>query len=174
MAELTRGAVRRARNEVRLVPYDELAVNGEVIGVEAGKRKANFPGTDTLALNVMPSAVKWIESSLVEIVCGEGDRLNHIRFLDGAARAGYRVNLFVLSAPMSVLDERCAVRGSAQSRPWRVSRSTLCTRVAALAEEAGYQVEYLDATNSTTELANIVCEKVPAMQKLRDGALEWQ
>jgi hypothetical protein len=169
MAELTAGARRVTCESVKLLPYDELWAGDELVGAEIGKRRANFPGTDTLAMNALPVAVGWLEKQLLDVVCAEGDRLTHIRFLDAAARAGMRVNLFVLSSRMSVLDERCEARGSAQSRSWRISRATLCTRVSAMAEESGYRVFHLDAEAGTGELAEIVREKVPAMRALQAG-----
>jgi hypothetical protein len=167
MAELTRGASRIARDTVRLVPFDELRIGDEVAGLEIGRRRPAFPGTDTLAMNALQSACDWMSKQLVDVVCAEGDRLTHIRFLQSAADAGYRVNLFVLTAPAAVLDERCEARGSRQSRSWRAGRVTSCTRVAALAEEKGYRVFYLDATQETGVLADFICEKVPVMRQLR-------
>jgi hypothetical protein len=166
MAELTRGAERRERLGTKLVPFDELIVDGDVVGVEIGKRRANFPGTDTLAMNAMPNVAKWLGTCMLDVICAEGDRLTHIRLFDAAAAAGYRVNLFVLSAPMTVLDARCEARGSTQNRSWRMSRGTMCTRVAAAAEEAGYRVFYLDSQREVRELAAQVRELVPVMREL--------
>lgn len=170
MAELTRGAARRERLDYKLVPYDELLVDGEIVGAEIGRKRANFPGTDTLAMNALPRVSEWLEAKLLDVVCAEGDRLTHIRFLDAAAAAGYQVNLFLLSARMTVLDERCAARGSEQSRAWRLSRGTMCSRVGAMAEEKGYRVFHLDAELETGELAEFVREKVPVMRQLRERA----
>lgn len=167
MAELTRGARRVARDTVHLVPFDELRVAGEVVGLEIGRRRPAFPGTDTLAMNALQSACNWVNKQLVEVVCAEGDRLTHIRFLQSAADAGYRVNLFVLTAPANLLDERCEARGSKQSKSWRAGRVTSCTRVAALAEEKGFRVFYLDAQQPTEELADFICQQVPVMRQLR-------
>lgn len=171
MAELTRGARRTARDTVHLVPFDELRADGEVIGLEIGRRRPAFPGTDTLAMNALQSACNWMNKQLVDVVCAEGDRLTHIRFLQSAADAGYRVSLFVLNAPVSVLDERCEARGSKQSKPWRNGRATSCMRVAGLAEEKGYRVWYLDAQKPTEELADFICEQVPVMRQLREQAV---
>jgi hypothetical protein len=172
MAELTRGTERRSCLDFKLVPYDELIVDGEVAGAEIGKRRADFPGTDTLAMNALPRVAEWLKAKMTDVVCAEGDRLTHIRFFNAAAAAGFRVNLFVLAGRMSILDARCEARGSSQNRSWRVSRATLCTRVAAQAEEAGYRVFHLDAEADTADLASFVREKVPVMRRLqeRDGA----
>jgi hypothetical protein len=168
MAELTRGAERRERLGTKLVPFDELLVDGNVVGAEIGKRRANFPGTDTLAMNAMPNVAKWLGTCMLDVVCAEGDRLTHIRLLDAAAGAGYRVNLFVLSAPMSVLDARCEARGSAQNRSWRMSRGTMCTRVGAAAEQAGYRVFYMNSERSVGELAADIRGIVPVMRQLQE------
>jgi hypothetical protein len=176
MAELTRGAERREKLDFKLVPYQDLVVDGEVVGAEIGRNRVNFPGTDSLAMNALPRVSQWLKSKLLDVICGEGDRLTHIRFLDAAAEAGYRVNLFILSAPMSILDERCATRGSAQNRNWRIGRATLCTRVGALAEESGYRVFYLDAQQEIDELAEFVRDKVPGMRQLQrtEAGAAWQ
>lgn len=181
MAELTRGAKRRERLDFKLVPYDELIIEDGVAGAEIGRRRAGgFPGTDTLAMNAMPRVAEWLGTKLYDVVCGEGDRLTHIRFFDAAAAAGYRVNVFILAGRMSVLDQRCEARGSTQNRPWRVSRATLSTRVGAMAEEAGYRVFHLDAEAETAELAEFVREKVPVMRQLQEssgsesGAAAWR
>jgi hypothetical protein len=170
MAELTRGAERLQRVDVKLVPFDELSVGGDVIGAEIGKRRANFPGTDTLAMNALPRVSEWLGRQLYDVICAEGDRLTHIRFLDAAAAAGYRVNLFVLGARMSVLDERCEARGSTQNRPWRMSRGTMCSRVGAAAEEAGYRVFHLNAERPIRELAEDIRGIVPVLRRLQAEA----
>jgi hypothetical protein len=167
MAELTRGARRESRETIRLLPYDELWVGNDLIGAELGRRRADFPGTDTLAMNVLPVASDWLGKKILDVVCAEGDRLTHIRFLDAAARNGYRVNLFLLTARMSVLDARCEARGSKQARSWRLGRVTLGERVAAAAEESGYRVYRLDAEKPTAELADFVRGKVPVLEQLK-------
>lgn len=176
MAELTRGAERVQRDTVHLIPFDELRVDGEAVGLEIGRRRPAFPGTDTLAMNALQAACNWVNKQLVEVVCAEGDRLTHIRFLQAAADGGYRVNLFVLQAPVAALDARCEARGSKQSKAWRTGRATSCLRVAGLAEEKGYRVFYLDAEAAPEELADFICEKVPAMRQMREREVRsaWQ
>jgi P-loop Nucleotide Kinase3 len=176
MRELTRGAVRVEKLDYKLVPYDELWVDDGVAGVEIGRRRADFPGTDTLAMNAMPRVAEWLATKLSDVVCAEGDRLTHIRFFDAAAAVGFRVNLFVLGGRMSVLDARCTARGSDQNRSWRMSRGTMCANVAARAEQAGYRVFHLDAEAETGELAELVREQVPIMRRLqeREEAGSWQ
>lgn len=168
MEELTRGARRVLREDVRLVPFEELWIDGEPVGAEIGRRRANFPGTDTLAMNALSSAEKWIERHFYDVVCAEGDRLTHIRFLDAAAAAGYRVNFFLLQARMNVLDERCAARGSKQDRTWRAGRATMCSRVSLRAEEAGHRVWHLDSERPMSELAAVIREHVPVLEKLKE------
>ena len=168
MAELTCGAQRVSRTDVRLLPYDELWAGDDLIGAELGKRRANFPGTDTLAMNVLPAASKWVSEHFFDVICAEGDRLTHIRFLDAAAQGGYRVNLFLLTGRMSALDARCEARGSQQNRNWRMGRATMCLRVAAHAEEAGYRVWHLDAEQPTSELAAFIREQVPVLEQLNE------
>jgi predicted kinase len=169
MARLTEGAERVARADVKLVPYDELRVAGEVVGAEIGKRRVNFPGTDSLAMNALPNVAKWLDAKMFDVVCAEGDRLTHVRFFGSAADAGYSVHVFLLRAPMSVLDRRCEARGSNQSRSWRLSRVTLGERVAAWAEaEDRISMHYLDSQRPVTELAEEVRRAVPAMEILRE------
>jgi predicted nucleotide kinase in modified base biosynthesis len=167
MRELTRDALRVPRQDFRLVPYDDLIVSGEVVGAELGRRRLRFPGTDAMAYSALPAVRNWLNSHFYELVLGEGDRLTHIQFLDAAAEAGYEVNLLVLQARASVLDERCAARGSNQDRRWRNGRVTMCTRVSAAAEQAGYNVWHLDAEKPVADLAREALEHIPALHALR-------
>lgn len=171
VAALTKGLRREACESYRLVPYEKLyRDDGELAGAEIGRRRDGFPGTDTLNMSVMPDARKWIQSVSYPVVIAEGDRLASMRFLDSAAEAGYEVNLVVMSARMSVLDARCAARGSTQDRSWRVGRATKALRLGAFAEEAGYKVHQLNAEEPVTRLVQEM-EKLPAVKVLKEGGL---
>jgi hypothetical protein len=55
--------------------------------VVLGRQGAAFPGTDTLSLGVNPQAIEFVETSDVDTIVGEGDRLANNRFFVAAARS---------------------------------------------------------------------------------------
>lgn len=165
MAELTKGCYRESIYPSK-VPHDDLYVNNTIVGAELGKIRDKFPGTDTLAYNIVAPAKVWIREVMYDFVLGEGDRLAKIAFLDEAQNAGYQVHLVVLSAPMTVLNERCERRGSTQNLSWRIGRATATTRLGAYAEAADMTVHYLDSTKPTLELAGILQDRIAGLSQL--------
>ena len=129
MAELT----RRCRRELSPKPFahDHLYTDDlEPVGMELGRRRATFSGTDALGMSVQPRAVEWIASRPHRLVLGEGARLGTVGFLTAARTAGYRVLLVHLSAPEDVLERRRALRGSSQSPAWMRGAETRAQRLA--------------------------------------------
>jgi P-loop Nucleotide Kinase3 len=165
MAELTKGCVRESVYPSK-VPHDKLYVNKELVGAEMGRIRDKFPGTDTLAYNIVAPAKVWLREVFYDFILGEGDRLAKIAFLDEAQAAGYQVHLAVLSAPMTVLNERCERRGSTQNLSWRIGRATAATRLGAFAEAADMHVHYLDSTKPTLELATTLRDRIAGLSKL--------
>lgn len=128
MAELT----SRCGREQSLQPFahDVLVRQDREVGVELGRRRASFSGTDALGMSVQPRAVEWIASRPHRLVLGEGARLGTVGFLTAARTAGYRVLLVHLSAPEDVLERRRALRGSRQSPSWMQGAETRAQRLA--------------------------------------------
>lgn len=137
MGELTAGCHRSPR--LHPLAHDLLVdvAHAEPVGVELGRHRPGFPGTDTLALNVSPVACRWVAGGAGPgpLLLAEGDRLAHAGFLDAAAHGGYRVHMVHLVAPAEVIDARCAARGSTQNEAWRRGRVTKAAGLAAYAAQ---------------------------------------
>jgi hypothetical protein len=136
MAELTAGCHRLPRTHP--LGHDLLVdvASAQPVGVELGRHRPGFPGTDTLPLNVSPVACRWVaDGGPGPLLLAEGDRLAHAGFLDAAAYGGYRVHVVHVVAPPEVIDARCAARGSAQNEAWRRGRVTKTAGLAAYATD---------------------------------------
>lgn len=167
MRRLTAGCDRLPRNMP--VAHSRLVhpATGHQIGAELGYNRPDFPGTDTLAMGISPAACEWVRSGDgPRLLLGEGDRLAHVGFLAAAVEGGYRVTVGYLDADLEVLDARCAARGSKQSASWRAGRATKSSRLAATAEQLGYPVVRLDATEPTPILAARLRDAVAALTAL--------
>lgn len=128
MAALTRHCHRSSR--VKPFAHDVLLSNdGYVLGIELGRRRAQFSGTDALSMSVSPLACRFVAGKPYPLVLGEGDRLAHLKFLDSAAAAGVEVNVVYLDADRALLDQRAGQRGSAQNASWRSGRATKARRL---------------------------------------------
>ena len=162
MAALTEGLDRVAVKDP--VPHDIIGTTGAV--AELGKRRNNFPGTDTLAMNIQPKAVAWIGTLPYRVMLGEGDRLGNSGFLTAAVTAGYRVWLFHLGASGELLDQRCALRGSKQNLAWRAGRATKADNLAKWARtQPGIVVTDLDARTDPATNVLAIRQLVPALKK---------
>lgn len=103
--------------------------SGRLTGLELGVPRADFPGTDALAMDVGPRALKWLGSACCPFVLGEGSRLATRPFLGGAAQAGVRVTLVHLAADEELLTERWRARGGKQNPSWRKGATTRAARI---------------------------------------------
>lgn len=104
-------------------------MSGRLLGLELGVPRADFPGTDALAMDIGPRALKWLGSACCPFVLGEGSRLATRPFLGGMAQAGVRVTLVRLTADEELLTERWRARGSKQNPSWRKGAATRAERV---------------------------------------------
>jgi ribose 1,5-bisphosphokinase PhnN len=167
MAALTAGLHKSPRVQPLL---HQVLVNrhtGLQVAVELGKQRDQFPGTDTLAMNVAPVAKRWVREDFpAATVLGEGDRLAFPAFLQAALDGGYRVTLVYVTAHPSVLDARCGMRGSAQNASWRKGRATKASRLAEWAAEHHCEVIEIDTSGGVppAELANTLRAHVPALR----------
>jgi hypothetical protein len=145
MAALTTGCHRAPRAEPGKpeIPYDVLVdpLTGGALGLELGRRREGFPGTDTMAMNVAPAVCRWLATSLPgPLIFGEGDRLGYPGFLDAASAAGYEVTLVHVTAAQGELDARAEYRGSKQNAQWARGRATKAANLAAHATAQRYRV----------------------------------
>lgn len=115
--------------------------------VALGRRRDDFPGTDTLGMAVAPVARQWLADFAqqadalgpphVALVLGEGDRLASPSFFGAAIDAGYDVCHAAVEVPPEVLAERRAVRLAAGWDPnpsWLKGRDSKAARLAELAD----------------------------------------
>jgi hypothetical protein len=164
---LTRGCERQHVDSP--IRHDRLVhpLTGTPVGIELGGRRDQFPGTDSLPMNVSPRAAQWLEGGAAgPLVIGEGDRLAHVGFLESARRGGYRVTLVHLTAPGVITDARCQSRGSTQNEAWRRGRATKAARLAARASTSGYDLVVLDGRLTPGRLAAELRGAVPALHEL--------
>lgn len=145
MAALTVGVYRMPRAEPGKpeIPYDLLIdpLTGAPYGIELGRRREGFPGTDTMAMNVAPAVCRWLAADTPgPVIFGEGDRLGYPGFLDAASGAGYDVTLAHVTAAPGELAARTEHRGSRQNAQWAKGRATKAARLAAHAAAQGYRV----------------------------------
>lgn len=157
MQELTAGLDRWY--SARPLHHERLARGPrETLAVELGRTREGFPGTDTLALNANPRAIEFVYSRPAPIVLAEGDRLANMRFLKGAAVAGYLVHVAYLTASdPAVPAARRAGRGSQQNEAWLRGRQTKVRNLAAAARQAGMEVLSVDtAARTPAQVANVL------------------
>lgn len=137
------------------------------VGAEMGRRRAGFPGTDTLAMNVSPIVCRWLaEGGGPGLLLGEGDRLAHLAVFTAATQGGRRVVLGHVSAPQRVLDARCAGRGSSQAESWRAGRATKVDRLTAAAAEHHTVLTLDSVVHTPAELVVLLRAAVPELEVL--------
>jgi predicted nucleotide kinase in modified base biosynthesis len=164
MAALTDGCARTPVS----VPFahDTLTVNGNPVGVELGRRREKFPGTDTLAMNVHAAAAAWISRKPHATVLGEGARLATTGFMFAARAAGYRLIVVALDADDGLLRERRDARGARQNETWAKGATTRARRFAhRIALEA--TVYHLPARAAPQDLAAALAADEPALSVFR-------
>lgn len=164
MRALTAGCWRSSR--AKPIAHDRLIApySGECVGIELGRARNAYPGTDALPLNVSPAAKAFLASRPAGLVLGEGDRLAHNGFLEAASEAGYQVTVVYLTADQEELDRRCAERGSRQSVGWRTGRATKAARLAR--SWPGHALVVMDSAAPPASLAGELRQAVPALEVL--------
>ena len=92
-------------------------------GIQLGGSRSEFPGTDTLQLNVQPLVTSWMrEQPAGTMVAAEGARLaNHI-FFDAVESMGWALHLFYLWVAPDELQRRRALRS--QNPTWVKGQDT--------------------------------------------------
>lgn len=95
--------------------------------VQLGAVRADFSGTDALAMDAQPKVLAWLQElapGSVAGVFGEGDRLANGKFFDAVKQLGYNLTVVLLWVPDDLAAERRAARGSAQNETWLAGRLT--------------------------------------------------
>lgn len=126
--------LRVFRDDQRM-PRTELFHADRLVGAELGRHRASFSGTDALAMNIHPHALRWIAAAPHPIVFGEGQRLGTRGFLEAARDAGRRVDLVWLDVPEEICRPRREARGSRQNPQWVKAATTRAARLAEAAAE---------------------------------------
>jgi hypothetical protein len=101
--------------------------------VELGVRRAEFSGTDSLAMNAVTHAEHFLSTERPRLLIAEGDRLSITRWFDYAEEEGYTLWPFYLDAPPAVLADRRMERsllGDGQDRSWVQGRETKAANLA--------------------------------------------
>ena len=104
-----------------LLPFAHIRYAG---GVQLGRERGMFSGTDALALNVQPKAVDFMEWTDARSVVAEGDRLANLKFLRSVQDAGWVVSLTLLEVEPDIARLRANGRGSIQNESWYRGRVT--------------------------------------------------
>jgi energy-coupling factor transporter ATP-binding protein EcfA2 len=151
MARLT-AAYDRNEATVEGVPMDVLLLHGGQVGVEVGRRRASFSGTDALHLGIHPTACAWIIKTPEPLIFAEGQRLGTSKFLSDAAASGRAVELLWLDPDPATVAARRAMRGFQQSESFVKGATTRAARLAAEMELAtGITVSRLAVNGSPEE-----------------------
>lgn len=149
------------------VPHVTLThpVSGRLLGLELGVPRDAFSGTDALAMDIGPRALRFLtETVRAPFALGEGSRLATRPFLGGLVALGVRVLFVSLNDAQDVLDERWRARGSKQNPTWRKGAGTRAERMYdwALATDGvqTLRVEQLSRLGPG-ELIDLIREKFP-------------
>lgn len=127
---LTEGWDRELMRHVG-VPHSRLLhpASRKLLGLELGVPRPDFPGTDTLAMDISPRALSWLRARSVPFVLAEGSRLATRPFLGELARAGVNIVLVRLAADEELLTQRWLDRGARQNPAWRKGAATRAERI---------------------------------------------
>ena len=113
---------------------DALFRGGRLVAVELGRTRPDFPGTDTLPMNVNPTACRYLADApeAPPLVVAEGARLSNRRFLAAGVAAGWRVILMHLDNPNAPQWRagRAGRLGARQNEAWAKGRATAARNLA--------------------------------------------
>jgi ribose 1,5-bisphosphokinase PhnN len=97
---------------------------GDGLAMELGRKRDSFSGTDALALNVQPEAMRFVEQHPARLILAEGDRLANDKFFQKIVDSGYDFQLVWVNVRPEVAEERRALRGSNQNATWLKGRQS--------------------------------------------------
>lgn len=161
MAELTRG--HRAIQSDYPIPHIWYG-DGKVM--ELGKRRAQFSGTDALALNVQPKAAEWVEQHPASLILAEGDRLANDKFFQHIVDSGYDFQAVWVDTEAGEAARRRTARGSDQNATWLKGRRS---KVEGLVSRWGHW--RLPGELDPAAQANLLQEWIPALKEMHDAAV---
>lgn len=119
------------RSEIRSKPFAHMALGdpAKPWGIELGKVRESFSGTDALSMGVLPKVVEWLPTAPAPIVIGEGDRLTARSFFEACRQIG-TLRVIHLDTPPDEAARRRAKRGSTQNDTWVRGRATKVANLA--------------------------------------------
>lgn len=127
-------------------------------GIELGKVRESFGGTDALSMGVLPVVVEWMQTHPAPTIFGEGDRLTAQSFFEAAKACG-ELAVVHLATPPEEAARRRAKRGSNQNEAWVRGR---ITKVKNLAER--YATHTIDGSlpiRQKADLLRSICGYIP-------------
>lgn len=101
-------------------------------GIQLGRPREQFGGTDALAFNAKPIVLEWLRHWSGGGVVAEGDRLGNRKFFTALRDCGWSVDVWRCTAPEDVVEERRRKRRHILSPTWVRSRRSHVERVAQL------------------------------------------
>lgn len=137
--------------------------SARVVGVELGRRRAAYSGTDALGMAVQPHAVEWIGRATCPLVLGEGARLGNVGFLSAARLAGYALYLVHLSADGRTLADRRLQRGSHQSPVWIRGAETRARRIMERMEPDSRRYFVVTGHLTPQQIADFLVGEIPVL-----------
>lgn len=139
------------------MPRTELFHADRLVGAELGRHRATFSGTDALAMNIHPVAVRWIAAAPHPLLLGEGQRLGTRGFLTAAREAGRSVDLVWLDPPEESCRLRRVRRGARQNPQWVRASTTRAARLAEASREmAGVRLVHVRDDGPAEDIATVL------------------
>lgn len=141
---------------------DALFDSGRLVATELGRHRADFPGTDTLPMDINPTACEYLSSppEAPPAIVAEGARLSNRRFLTAGVDAGMSVTLLWLDNPLAGRwrAERAARVGSVQNESWARGRETAARNLASEPPDGVRVVRVTTPDAATDELRDLLTE----------------
>jgi hypothetical protein len=139
--------------------------------VELGVRRAEFSGTDGLAMSAVVPAEEWVRDDNPftgpgNLLLAEGDRLACDRFFEALVGAGWDLRIVRLATPPAEAARRREARGSAQKEAWVKGR---ITKVARLTERWADHVVALTGHGTPEELVHDLAPVSPVAAAFLGG-----
>jgi hypothetical protein len=142
MSDLTDGYGREVvSHKLKGGPAREtLTRDGEIVGVELGRRlgphPAGFPGTDAMSMSAIVGVESWLVSGAataeVPLVLGEGARLTNRRFVRACLLAGVKLTVVYFHDPAGA-EVRRKARSGKQNETWVRGQATRAANFYAMA-----------------------------------------
>lgn len=148
------------------------SIGRKATGIQLGRERDRFGGTDTLALNIQPLVVKFLDAIIRDRspwgqnVVAEGDRLANAKFFNLVREMGIDLTVACLVTPDTLAAARREERGSQQNESWLAGRRTKVLGLKDWVDPAWW----LDGTQPVDHLAGKLTQH-PVLQAIRGQAV---